>query len=314
MMPQTHQAPHRPVKAFWCYFAYISSLITGVFFTDYLFYSCAEFPIMFGCIITCISTAIIYVFSIAHNNSSIYDPYWVIAPPFLVVLLKYCSGTGLADWDSRQLILLFLFIIWATRYHIFYAWSGWRTGLVHEDWRYEEMRRAPVPYWLNALLGMHYFPTFLVYVAFIPSALVFSDSAQFNPLQLYDFLGIFLALMAILIQFFADKQLKDFRATAAYKRGETCRSGLWKYSRHPNYFGEVLFWLSTIPFTIGAQLYNGQELFILFGPVTMAMFFRFSSYLMDLRSLKRRPNYQLVIKETSAIIPWFPQKNNKSRG
>jgi steroid 5-alpha reductase family enzyme len=273
-----------------------------------MFSTWSQSPLLFGLIITILSTAVIFVFSIAHNNSSIYDPYWVIAPPFLVVLLKSCADSGLYNWDYRSLIILLLFLIWASRYHVFYAWSGWRTGLAHEDWRYEEMRSAPLPYWLNSLLGMHYFPTLLVYVAFIPAATVLSSTAAPSALNFYDFLGVLIALSAVLIQYFADKQLKIYRTTDAYARGETCREGLWNYSRHPNYFGEVLFWLSTILFTLGAQLFEGQAIFILFGPFSMAIFFRFSSYLMDVRSLKKRPNYQKAVQEISAMVPWFPKK------
>ena len=296
--------PTRPVRAISCYIAYISSLVIGFLSSQYLLPSYAEQPILLGLIITCISTAVIFVFSIANNNSSIYDPYWVIAPPFLVLLLKYCSdGHLFTDWDTRRLLILGVFVIWAARYHIFYAWSGWRTGLTHEDWRYEEMRKAPLPYWFNSLLGMHYFPTFLVYIAFIPAALVLSQPSTNTPLQFYDILGVSLALTAVLIQFLSDRQLKTYRTTEAYREGSSCRVGLWKFSRHPNYFGEVLFWLSFIPVAIGADLFKGNEWLVLTGPIVMAIFFRFSSYLMDMRSLKRRHDYNEVMKETSAMIP-----------
>lgn len=300
--------PHRPVKAIWCYVAYLSSLATAIVCSILMYNIWAVRPLIFGLIVTCLATAVIYIFSIAHNNSSTYDPYWVIAPPFLIILLKSCGQADLIAWDNRQILLFALFLLWAARYHIFYAWTGWRSGLVHEDWRYEEMRAAPVPYWLNSLLGMHYFPTLLVYAAFIPAAFVFSNCNAPTALNSYDLVGALMALSAVSIQFFADRQLKTYRSTEAYARGETCRVGLWNFSRHPNYFGEVLFWLSTIPFAIGAQLVEEQMILVLFGPVLMAIFFRFSSYLMDVRSLKRRPGYHKTMQEVSAMLLWVSKK------
>ena len=92
--------------------------------------------------------------------------------------------------------------------------------------------------------------------------------------------------------------------------GGTMRRGLWKYSRHPNYFGEVLFWLSMIPFAVpGGELAQHPAL-VLSGPVAMALFFRFSCWLMDVRSLQRRPHYQTVIDEVSAMLPWPPRRSS----
>ena len=102
------------------------------------------------------------------------SPYIVAAQatPILALALKASGGAGLlGPFSPRQLCIVVCLCLWAVRYHAMYPWSGWRTGLVHEDWRYEEMRSAPLPYWLNSLLGMHLFPTLLVYFAFAPAAL-----------------------------------------------------------------------------------------------------------------------------------------------
>jgi steroid 5-alpha reductase family enzyme len=195
-----------------------------------------------------------------------------------------------------------------------YPWSGWRTGLVHEDWRYEEMRSAPLPYWLNSLLGMHLFPTLLVYFAFAPAALVLledpSTQAAFGP---WDVLGLLGALSAVTIELVADEQLRKYRASGEYAEGGACRKGLWRFSRHPNYFGEVLFWLSMIPFAVATGLLSQKPLLVLVGPLMMAVFFRFSCWLMDVRSLERRPGYQTLMDELSAMVPWWPKKGADSR-
>ena len=273
-----------------------------------------EDPFWIGFTVTSVSTVVVWVFSVANGNSSIYDPYWVIAPPILALALKGTSqGTLLGDWNARQICIVACLSIWGIRYHTMYSWPGWRTGLVHEDWRYEEMRSAPVPYWLNSLVGMHLFPTVLVYFAFAPAALVLvADPATEPAFGVWDALGVVGALTAVAIELFADEQLRKFRQTDEYRAGGTIRSGLWKYSRHPNYFGEVLFWLSMIPFAVAGGQLREHPALVLGGPVAMALFFRFSCWLMDVRSLARRPQYQQVMDEVSAMVPWPPKRTSTS--
>jgi steroid 5-alpha reductase family enzyme len=308
--PDLPPPPHRPVAALQCYLAYLTSFVVGALTWWRLLESgTVEDPFWIGFIVTCVSTVAIWIFSIANDNSSIYDPYWVIAPPILALAFKATAGGGLlGDWSGRQVAVVACLWIWGIRYHTMYSWGGWRTGLVHEDWRYEEMRAAPVPYWLNSLLGMHLFPTVLVYFAFAPGILALvADPATQPPFGAWDALGVAGALTAVAIELFSDEQLRKFRETDAYHDGVAMRQGLWKYSRHPNYFGEVLFWLSMIPFAIPVGALAARPALVLAGPVAMAIFFRFSCWLMDVRSLARRPNYQQVVDEVSAMVPWVPK-------
>lgn len=305
----TIQPPIRPVSALICYSAYISAPAIGIL-VWWLFQSLDIVSNRFylGLIVTCISTIVIWIFSIIKNNSSIYDPYWVIAPPFLALGFILSSGDIVNYWSFRHIFIIVCLVLWASRYHIFYKWTGWRTGIVHEDWRYEKMRDAPVPYWLNSLFGMHLFPTVLVYFAFAPGILtLLIPTEQQNTFSVFDILGLIAALSAVAIQYFSDNQMKKFRSTEEYKQGGILQSGLWKYSRHPNYFGEVLFWISMMFFGIAAGLHLTAPVLVFTGPALMAAFFRLSSWLMDVRSLERRPNYKQVMKEISSMIPWFPR-------
>ena len=294
-----------------CYAAYAAALVAGT--VSWWVLSDRELlddPLWVGLAATCASTVVIWVFSIASDNSSIYDPYWVVAPPLLALGLKASSAGGLlSDWSGRQVAIVACLWVWALRYHAFYPWSGWRTGLVHEDWRYEAMRSAPVAYWLSSLFGMHLFPTVLVYFALAPAALALTaDPSMQPPFGAWDVVGIAGALTAVAIELAADEQLRSYRKTADYENGGSIRRGLWKYSRHPNYFGEVLFWLSMIPFAISAGLLDERPALVLGGPVAMALFFRLSARLMDVRSLERRPGYAEVMEEVSAMVPWPPKR------
>ena len=303
--------PKRPVSALACYAAYSTALLVGIL-TWWLFQKYNLISNRFYLVLTvnCIATVVIWVFSISNNNSSIYDPYWVIAPPLLALGVIFSSGEVANFWSFRHIIILVCLVLWASRYHIFYKWTGWRTGLIHEDWRYERMRSFPVPYWLNSLFGMHLFPTVLVYFAFAPGILVLLiPEGQQAPFSVFDILGIIIALTAVTILYFSDRQLQKYRSTTEYKKGGIFRKGLWKYSRHPNYFGEVLFWVSMMFFAISVGLHTSYPgvVLVFVGPALMAIFFRFSSWLMDVRSLERRPNYKQNMEEVSAMIPWFPK-------
>lgn len=313
LKPNLEPPPHRPVTPAQCYLAYLAAFAVGAgswwLIRDR---GWIEDPFWTGFVVTCLATVVIWFFSIANDNSSIYDPYWVIAPPILALALKASGGGGLfGDWSLRQAAIVACLWLWGIRYHTMYSWTGWRTGLVHEDWRYESMRSAPVPYWLNSLLGMHLFPTVLVYFAFAPAALVLiGDPRTEAPFGIWDVLGVAGALSAIAIELIADEQLRRYRDTDAYGTGGAIRTGLWKYSRHPNYFGEVLFWLSMIPFATGAGLLGAHPALVLAGPIAMALFFRFSCWLMDVRSLERRPQYREIVDEVSAMVPWFPRASS----
>ena len=100
--------PHRPVPASQCYLAYGTALLAGMIAWWALY---ARFPLMdnvfwMGLLVTCLCTIVIWIFSIANGNSSIYDPYWVFAPPLLALGFKATSGGGLlGPWHLRQVCI-----------------------------------------------------------------------------------------------------------------------------------------------------------------------------------------------------------------
>jgi steroid 5-alpha reductase family enzyme len=103
----------------------------------------------------------------------------------------------------------------------------------------------------------------------------------------------------------ADAQLHRF--CQARKPGEIMSRGLWAYSRHPNYFGEISFWWGLWLFGLAAD--PGSALWTLAGPAAITALFVFVSVpLIDKRSLARRPGYAEHSKRISAIVPWFPKK------
>ena len=108
---------------------------------------------------------------------------------------------------------------------------------------------------------------------------------------------------AYTIETVADQQLVAF---AKVKRpGEIIKTGLWKYSRHPNYFGELTFWWGLYLFGLAA---DPSHLWTVAGPIAMTvMFFGISIPWMDRRSCERRPEYAEHMKRVSGLVPWFPR-------
>jgi steroid 5-alpha reductase family enzyme len=186
-----------------------------------------------------------------------------------------------------------------------YNWSrGW-TGLDHEDWRYTDFHeRFPKLYWGISFFGLHMLPTLQVFLGCIP--LYYAVAASSRPLGWIDALAVVVTSTGIFFETVGDRQLHDF-VNGPKKPGETLNTGLWRYTRHPNYFGGVSFWWGMALFGFAAA--PDAWLWCFAGAVAMTMLFVFVSLpLMEKRSLERRPGYAEVIERTSILIPWFPKK------
>lgn len=244
-------------------------------------------------------TAIIFGFSRALNNSSVYDPFWSMAPIYIVGWWWMEAG-----FPAREALIMLAVCAWGGRL----TWNfmrGW-PGLVHEDWRYIDFRnKTGKAYWLVSLTGIHLFPTLLVFAALLPAWLVFSTStgpSSASPAPVYglDVLALLVCLSAVAIQGIADNQLRAHRASKP-PTGSILDSGLWRYSRHPNYFGEVLFWWGIWLFGLA---YDPTVLWPLAGPLGITALFVFISVPMtDKKTLESRPHYAEHMKKVSGLVP-----------
>ncbi len=253
-------------------------------------------PIIVAAIANFAATLVIYAFSTAYNNSSFYDPYWGLAPVVIAVGWVSASETGV----QRQVLALSVVIAWGLR--LTFNWLRRWEGLQHEDWRYADLRhRFGQYYWLIDLLGIHLFPTVQVFLGCLALYPVVSSGAA-DDFGLLDLAAVSLGITAIIIEATADSQLWDF---LRHKQpGEIMKNGLWAYSRHPNYFGEILFWWTLWLFALAA---DPRWWWTVIGPLSITLMFVFVSVpLLDQRSIERRPGYEEYMRRTSAIVPWLP--------
>jgi steroid 5-alpha reductase family enzyme len=246
------------------------------------------------------ATIIIFAFSVLFNNSSFYDAYWSVAPvPIAFYWALVVSSPGVDPW--RQTAVIILVSLWAIR--LTWNWASQWEGLSHEDWRYVDMREsAGKNYWAVSFSGIHMFPTILVFGASLSMfASLARGTSSFNWL---DIAAIIVTFIAILIEATADIQLKMFRRMRRDEK-EIMNYGLWKYSRHPNYFGEILFWWGLYLFALAA---DPAYWWTVVGPLGITLLFVFISIpMMDRRMVERRPHYAEHIKKVSAILPLPPR-------
>ncbi len=240
-----------------------------------------------------IATFFIYLVGIGLKNASLYDPYWSIQPPVILLILMIYLKIEL----SYVLFLTFTgILLWSFR--LTYNWAKNWTGFHEEDWRYQMIRsKAPRIYLLSNLFGIHMMPTIIVYIQLIGIISVMNQKAS-SPLL--SGLGFIMILIAVTIQYISDDQMYKFKKMN--KGMKKCiKEGLWKYSRHPNYFGEILVWWGL--YTIYISISNTLDLNIL-APILMTSLFVFISIpMMEKKILSTRPEYENYQKEVSMLIP-----------
>ena len=222
-----------------------------------------------------LATIIIWAFGVVYENVSIYDPYWSAIPPAAFTLWAFYKHS----WSLPVVLLLVAVWYWGIR--LTGNWAFTFKGIGHEDWRYTRYRDSmpSVLFQLTNFFGLNLMPTLLVFACMLPG------------------FGLFEAgLLAATVQLVADTQIHRFRAE---NQGKVCNVGLWKNGRHPNYFGEILFWWGV--WTMYASV-RGLDWLVL-GPVAMTALFLFISIpMMEQRQLANKPDYAEYRKNTRLLI------------
>lgn len=334
-----------------CWTAYVMALLAAIFVHPVLDELAPSMGFLWrGLVLTTVATAVVYLFSLWSSNSSVYDPYWAIAPLALGFYWKAHAPGGFLYFEPRETLGIVLLWVWAVRFFVLVPWDGWTRGITHEDCarastraceanaavgpagpmlraqpgltaapshrapralpaagRYAQIRAgmpSEVAYWCFSFSSLHLTPTLLVYAALCPLGRVILLGDRAPPLSEVDALGVALTLAAIGIEAVADEQLRKHREARA---SGSCRTGLWRWSRHPNYCGECLFWTGLLVLASGSGVVASEPL-LCAGAALMWAFFRFASVpLMDKRSLERRPDYRQVMESTSALLLWPPK-------
>lgn len=176
------------------------------------------------------ATVVTFAFSLIFENASVYDPYWSVQP--IVIIAAFSGGKELTP---LRILLISAIAIWGVRLTVNWAYTF--GDLTHQDWRYTMLReKTGTLYPFVNFTGIHLVPTLIVYACTLPAAYAFMHDGE---LTMGSVLFFCVSVGAVILQGTADYQMHKFRK---HRTGTFIRLGLWKYSRHPNYLGEILMW------------------------------------------------------------------------
>jgi len=291
-MPQTNpQLTH--ARFAWIYLAYL--LAIGVAWLTVVFAPESwSHPIALALAADVAATVVIFAFSLAFRNSSFYDAYWSVAPPLLLLFFAWSAGWSL---DLRWLVLMALVCWWALR--LTHNWAiGW-TGLAHEDWRYRDLQqKLGLWYWPVSLLGIHLMPTVWVFLGCLGGYWVAQPAT--SAWGWLDSLALLVGVASIWLEARADTQLHQFRD----QRGSVAEHldhGVWSWCRHPNYLGEIGFWVAVGLF--GSAAAPGVW-WVWLGPGAMVLLFTLVSIpMLETKLTQAKPGYAAYAARTFALLP-----------
>ncbi len=235
------------------------------------------------------ATVFIFLFSLLFQNASVYDPYWSVQPP--LILTAFAIGYGV-----NPLGVLLLIAVWFWGSRLTANWAYTFRGLSHQDWRYTMLKQKTGRFYpLINFVGIHMVPTLVVYGCILPAVYAIVYRFPFHPLS---FLFCCFAMLAATMQGVADIQMHTYRKK---KNEPFIRIGLWKYSRHPNYLGEILQWWGVALAVLAA----GGSHFLLLGAIAnTALFLLVSIPMADKRQAKKE-GFASYREETRALLPLY---------
>jgi steroid 5-alpha reductase family enzyme len=230
------------------------------------------------------------------GNAGVVDVGWS-AGVGIVGVLAAALGTG---WPARRLLVGAMIALWSLRLAVYILR---RVLGEQEDGRYTRLRSEWGAAFQGRLFWFFQAQAVLAPLFALPVWVIAGDTRPEWGAR--EIAATVLWLLAVLGEGLADRQLARFRADPA-NRGRTCTAGLWRASRHPNYFFEWLHWWAYVVLALGAPLWW----LTLVGPALMLFFLLKVTGVpaTEARALLSRPDYAEYQRTTSAFIPWFPRR------
>ena len=235
-----------------------------------------------------------WVVSLAIRNVSIVDIMWSIM--FLIAAGVYYY---FADVGPRATLVMLLVFLWSVRLAGYIAWRNWGD---EEDYRYQAIRRNNSP-------NFEFKSLYIVFglqagLAWLISLPLLAAMIGMRPIGLIDLVGIILWIVGFIFESLGDLQLAQFKSSAENK-GKVLNTGLWKFTRHPNYFGNFCIWWGFFLIALSAGGW-----WSIVSPLLMTfLLLRVSGVAMLERDIgKRRPEYADYVETTNAFFPGPPKK------
>lgn len=234
-----------------------------------------------------------WLLSLVRKNVTHVDSMWSL---FFVIAALTTAVFVLFVYPAppRLTLVLICVTVWALRLFIYLTWRNWGP---HEDARYSEIRKNNQPYfWFKSIYIVFGLQALLAWVI---SLSLHAAIAATSSLNLLDYLGLVLFVFGLVWETLADMQLSRFKANPSNK-GKVLNTGLWRYSRHPNYFGEACVWWAFYLFALA-----GGAWWAIISPILMTLLLLKVSGVSLLEStiVNRRPAYADYIRKTNAFFP-----------
>lgn len=267
-----------------------------------------EHPVVYHLLLPCavvilIFVTMIWLLSVVVRRVSIIDAFW---GPGFVLVAAWCyfrSATGdITNHTSATTMLFLLISVWGIRLGSHLGLRVWREA--HEDRRYDAMKRRHDPgFWYKSLWIVFWLQGAVMWLVSLPIQTAMATDSQVDSQTVF-FAGISLWLLGFLFEAVGDWQLHKFRANPN-NQGHVLNTGLWRFTRHPNYFGDFLVWWGI--WVCSIQLH--APLWTIVSPMIMSAFLmKFSGVgLLEKDIHNRRPGYAQYVQCTNAFFPWWPR-------
>jgi steroid 5-alpha reductase family enzyme len=239
---------------------------------------------------------IFFIVAQVIKNNSIVDMGWGAGFVLLALYNLIVSGAVV----ERNMIITVLVAIWGLRLAYYIVRRNWGKP---EDFRYAKWRRE----WGRWLVPRAFFQVFMlqgVMMLIIGYPIILANANPQPGLNFSDYLGVLVWVTGFFFESVGDKQMAEFKKDPANK-GQIIKTGLWKYSRHPNYFGEATMWWGIFLLVLSVPLgWSG-----IISPLTITVLLIFVSGVPMLeKKYKDNPEFQKYARVTSKFFPWFPKK------
>jgi steroid 5-alpha reductase family enzyme len=216
------------------------------------------------------------------------------------ILVALVTGLLNGPYTARKVAILIMVIIWGLRLALYIGARNLGQG---EDFRYAQWRKD----WGDAWQRKTFVNVFMIQGLFmwmVSLPIVVANATDRGGWGLLSTLGVLVWAFGLAFEAIGDQQLAAFRQNPKNK-GQIITTGLWRYTRHPNYFGEATLWWGVWLVALGAPWGWAAVL----GPITITYLLRFVSGVPMLeKRTEGRPGWEAYKRRTNAFVPWFPKK------
>lgn len=253
----------------------------------------------FNLLLVLVILFLLWILSVVIKDASIVDPFW--GTGFVVVAIATWLAKDSHHW--RDHLITAMVLLWGIRLSAYLLWRNIGKG---EDRRYQAMRSRIGPsFWWISLFSVFVLQGVLLWLISMPVQVGQLSQPLFDNLSVFDIAGLALYAAGLFFEAVGDAQLARFKSNPANK-GRVMNRGLWRYTRHPNYFGDFAVWWGIYLVAVA-----GGAWWTFFGPAIISFFLlRVSGVTLLERDITdRRPEYRTYQESTSSFFPWFPRSS-----